>query len=102
MPGATEEVEPAARDARCAYQDLDGAERIEEADGLLAVCHQHEIDQLDGIFWIQRLSRPKQERLVSRAGSRAAARRLRGHSRLQCSCFVLVSTHAAGPGLLST
>ena len=65
MPGATEEVERHAR-VRVAYQDLDGAERIEEADGLLAVCHQHEIDQLDGIFWIQRLSRLKRERLVTR------------------------------------
>ncbi|WP_037217335.1 peptide deformylase, partial [Rhizobium sp. IBUN] len=31
-----------------------------------AVCIQHEIDQLDGIFWIQRLSRLKRERLVKR------------------------------------
>ncbi len=67
MPGATEEVERHAR-VRVAYQDLDGAEREEEADGLLAICHQHEIDQLDGIFWLQRLSRLKRERLVRRYG----------------------------------
>jgi peptide deformylase len=33
---------------------------------LRAVCHQHEIDQLDGMFWIQRLSRLKRERLVKK------------------------------------
>jgi peptide deformylase len=27
---------------------------------------QHEIDQLDGIFWIQRLSRLKRERLLKK------------------------------------
>jgi peptide deformylase len=51
---------------RVAYQDLAGAEQVEEADGLLSVCLQHEIDQLDGIFWIHRLSRLKRERLVKR------------------------------------
>ncbi|MBS7538020.1 peptide deformylase [Ancylobacter lacus] len=65
MPGVTEEVERHAR-VRVAYHDLDGAAREEEAEGLLAVCHQHEIDQLDGIFWIDRLSRLKRERLLKR------------------------------------
>jgi peptide deformylase len=65
MPGVTEEVERHAR-VHVAYRDLDGADRFEEADGLLAVCHQHEIDQLDGIFWIERLSRLKRERLVKK------------------------------------
>jgi peptide deformylase len=32
------------------------------------VCHQHEIDQLDGLFWIKRLSRLKRERLIKRFG----------------------------------
>ncbi|PTM39088.1 peptide deformylase [Bosea sp. 124] len=67
MPGVTEEVERAAR-VRLSYRDLDGAEHAEEADGFLAVCHQHEIDQLDGIFWLQRLSRLKRERVISRYG----------------------------------
>ena len=48
------------------YQDLSGAEQGEEASGLLAVCHQHEIDQLDGIFWIQKLSPLKRERTINR------------------------------------
>jgi len=65
MPGVVEEVERHAR-VRISYRDLDGQERTEDADGFRAVCHQHEIDQLDGIFWIQRLSRLKRERLLKR------------------------------------
>ncbi|TGS11812.1 peptide deformylase [Mesorhizobium sp. M2E.F.Ca.ET.209.01.1.1] len=65
MPGVTEEVERHAR-VRVRYQDLEGQEQFEDAEGLLAVCHQHEIDQLDGLFWIHRLSRLKRERLIKR------------------------------------
>jgi peptide deformylase len=65
MPGVADEVERPAR-VRVRYQDLGGVDRTEEADGLLAVCLQHEIDQLDGIFWIQRLSRLKRDRLTKR------------------------------------
>ncbi|PRH85039.1 peptide deformylase [Labrys okinawensis] len=65
MPGVTETIERPAR-VRVAFQTLNGAEETEEADGLLAICLQHEIDQLDGIFWIQRLSRLKRERLIKR------------------------------------
>jgi peptide deformylase len=65
MPGVSEEVERPAR-VRVRYQDLSGAEHVEEAEGLRAVCHQHEIDQLDGVFWTQRLSRLKRERVIKR------------------------------------
>ncbi|WGD49086.1 peptide deformylase [Bradyrhizobium sp. CB1650] len=65
MPGVTDEVQRHAR-VRISYQDLDGSMQAEESEALRAVCHQHEIDQLDGIFWIQRLSRLKRERLVKR------------------------------------
>ena len=54
----TEEIERHAR-VRGSYQDLSGVEKVEEADGLLSVCLQHEVDQLDGIFWVYRLSRLK-------------------------------------------
>ena len=67
MPGVIDEIERPAR-IRVRYQDLDGTVLEEEADGLLAVCLQHEIDQLDGIFWIDRLSRLKRERLVKKFG----------------------------------
>lgn len=65
MPGVTEDIERHAR-VRVSYQDLGGIKRTEEADGLLAVCHQHEIDQLDGIFWIQKISRLKRDQLIKR------------------------------------
>lgn len=65
MPGVNDDVLRHAR-IRITYQDLDGALHSEESDGLRAVCHQHEIDQLDGLFWIQRLSRLKRDRLVKR------------------------------------
>ncbi|WGS17775.1 MULTISPECIES: peptide deformylase [unclassified Bradyrhizobium] len=65
MPGVVDEVERHAR-VRIRYQDLDGNMQTEESDGLRAVCHQHEIDQLDGMFWIKRLSRLKRERLIKR------------------------------------
>jgi peptide deformylase len=51
---------------RIGYHDLDGNTHTEESEGLRAVCHQHEIDQLNGLFWIQRLSRLKRERLIRR------------------------------------
>ena len=49
MPGINDEVQRHAR-VRITYQDLDGNMQTEESDGLRAVCHQHEIDQLDGLF----------------------------------------------------
>jgi peptide deformylase len=65
MPGVHDEVERHAR-VRISYQDIDGNNHTEESDGLRAVCHQHEIDQLNGLFWIKRLSRLKRERLIKR------------------------------------
>ncbi|MGY4370007.1 peptide deformylase [Bradyrhizobium sp. LB1.3] len=65
MPGVTDEVQRHAR-VRINYQDIDGNIQTEESEALRAICHQHEIDQLDGMFWIQRLSRLKRERLVKR------------------------------------
>jgi peptide deformylase len=65
LPGVTAELERPAQ-IRVSYQDLSGAQQSEEASGLLAVCHQHEIDQLDGIFWIQKLSPLKRERAIKR------------------------------------
>jgi peptide deformylase len=65
MPGIRDDIRRHAR-VRISYQDVEGRTHIEESDGLRAVCHQHEIDQLDGVFWIQRLSRLKRERLIKR------------------------------------
>jgi len=65
MPGVTDELERSSR-VRVRYTTLDGEEREEDAEGLMAVCLQHEIDQLDGIFWIDRLSRLKRDRLIKK------------------------------------
>jgi peptide deformylase len=65
MPGVHDDITRHAR-VWISYHDLDGKAQTEEAEGLRAVCHQHEIDQLDGLFWIQRLSRLKRERLIKR------------------------------------
>jgi peptide deformylase len=63
MPGATDEVER-PRHVRLRYQDLAGNLHEEEARDFHAVCIQHEIDQLNGIFWLKRLSRLKRDRLI--------------------------------------
>ena len=65
MPGVADEIERHSK-VRVTYRGLDGAEQEEEAEGLMAVCLQHEIDQLDGILWIDRLSRLKRDRLIKR------------------------------------
>lgn len=65
MPGVNDEISRHAR-VRISYQDIDGNLQTEDSEGLRAVCHQHEIDQLNGLFWIKRLSRLKRERLIKR------------------------------------
>jgi peptide deformylase len=65
MPGATDDV-TRPRAIRFRYQDLEGTLHEEAAEGFLAICIQHEVDQLDGIFWLQRLSRLKRDRLVKK------------------------------------
>jgi peptide deformylase len=46
--------------------DLDGKEIREEAQGLRAVCFQHEIDHLDGMLFIDRISRLKRDLYVQK------------------------------------
>jgi peptide deformylase len=65
MPGVNDDIRRHGR-VRISYRDVDGNAQTEESEGLRAVCHQHEIDQLNGLFWIQRLSRLKRERLIKR------------------------------------
>jgi peptide deformylase len=65
MPGVNDDIERHAK-VRISYRDIDGKAHTEESQGLRAVCHQHEIDQLNGMFWIRRLSRLKRERLSKR------------------------------------
>jgi peptide deformylase len=65
MPGATEEIERPAK-IRLRWQDLSGMSHEAEFTGFHAVCLQHEIDQLEGMFWLRRLSRIKRDRVIKR------------------------------------
>jgi peptide deformylase len=65
MPGISEQVERRSQ-VKLSYQDINGEVHQLEATGFLAVCLQHEVDQLDGIFWLSRLSLIKRERAIKR------------------------------------
>lgn len=54
--------------------DRDGKEQIVEADGLLATCLQHEIDHLNGVLFIDHISKLKRE-MVIRKFTKAAKMR---------------------------
>jgi peptide deformylase len=58
VPDFNADVVRAAR-VRVRYRDLDGREHEEDASELRAVCFQHEIDHLDGVLFIDRISRLK-------------------------------------------
>ncbi len=49
-----------------AYVDPDGAKRQFEASGLLAVCVQHEIDHLNGVLFVDHLSKLKRDTIMRR------------------------------------
>ena len=55
VPGIREEVDR-YKHIRVNYQDIDGNPHNLEAEDLLAVVFQHEIDHLDGILFVQKLS----------------------------------------------
>jgi len=48
------------------FLDLDGEPREIEADGLLATCLQHEIDHLNGVLFIDHLSKLKRDRVLKK------------------------------------
>ncbi|MEJ2199427.1 MAG: peptide deformylase [Desulfuromonadaceae bacterium] len=55
VPGYYAKVDRSAR-IRFRYLDLEGQTREREADGLLAICVQHELDHFEGILFIDHLS----------------------------------------------
>jgi peptide deformylase len=65
VPGYRAEVERAGEVTIRAH-DLDGKEIVEEAEGLRAVCLQHEYDHLDGVLFIDRISRLKRSLYVKK------------------------------------
>jgi peptide deformylase len=65
IPEYYEEVErPAAVKVR--YLDLDGRQHEIDAEGLLATCIQHEIDHLDGVLFIDHISKLKRDRVIKK------------------------------------
>ena len=53
------------------YLDLEGKEQTISADGLLAVCLQHEMDHLQGRVFVDHLSPLKQSRIKSKLAKQA-------------------------------
>jgi len=51
---------------RARWLDLDGKPRDEEIAGLLATCLQHEMDHLNGVLFIDHLSRLKREMILKK------------------------------------
>ena len=51
---------------RARWQDSDGKAYEEEIDGLLAVCLQHEMDHLNGVLFIDHLSRLKRDMILKK------------------------------------
>jgi len=65
VPGIYDDVNRAER-IRFRAQDIDGKVYEEEADGLLAVCVQHELDHLEGKVFVEYLSNLKQNRIKTK------------------------------------
>ncbi|MEP7453172.1 peptide deformylase [Phyllobacterium sp. SB3] len=54
------------KQVRVSYVDIDGKAHEVDADGLLATCLQHEIDHLNGVLFIDYISRLKREMVVKK------------------------------------
>ena len=62
VPGVYDEVKRAS-EIKVTALDAEGQTQTFEAEGLLAVCIQHEIDHLNGKVFVERLSTLKQSRI---------------------------------------
>ena len=65
VPGVFDKVTRAER-VKVRALDPEGEPFVLEAEGLLAVCIQHEIDHLEGKVFVEYLSRLKQQRIASK------------------------------------
>ena len=65
IPEYYEEIERPDR-IRFRYRDLDGNMVEAEAEGVLATCVQHEIDHLNGVLFIDHISKLKRDRVVKK------------------------------------
>jgi peptide deformylase len=65
IPEYYEEVDRPA-EVKVRYTDLQGQQQEIAADGLLATCLQHEIDHLNGVLFIDHISKLKRDRVVKK------------------------------------
>ena len=65
VPEIWDDVERPAR-IKCEYLDRNGKKQLLEADGLLATCLQHEMDHLNGVLFIDHLSRLKRSMAIKK------------------------------------
>lgn len=72
VPDIFDEVERPAR-VKLRYRDYHGKTVEEDAEGLFAVCIQHEMDHLEGVLFIDYLSRLKREQAVKKVKKQAKA-----------------------------
>ena len=70
VPDYYDAVERPAR-IRVRYMDYAGQQIEEEIEGLYAVCFQHELDHLNGVLFIDHLSRLRRERAVAKVKENA-------------------------------
>ena len=63
VPGVNAMVKRAEK-VKISYQDITGESQELEADGIEAICIQHEIDHLDGVLFIDHLSRLKRNMVL--------------------------------------
>jgi peptide deformylase len=73
LPGQYAEVTRPAR-VRVRYQDLAGARREIEGEGLLSACLQHEIDHLDGVLFVDHLSALRRNMLLRKLAKELKAK----------------------------
>ncbi len=72
VPEIYDEVERPAH-VKLRYLDYNGKAVEEDAEGMYAVCIQHEMDHLDGVLFIDHLSRLKREQAVKKVKKQAKA-----------------------------
>jgi peptide deformylase len=65
LPGHFAEIERPA-ECKIKFVDYNGKERELKANGLLATCIQHEVDHLNGILFIDYLSKLKKDMIVKK------------------------------------
>ena len=70
VPDYYDEVERPSK-VTLRYLDYTGETVVEEAEGMYAVCIQHEMDHLEGVLFIDHLSRLKRERAVAKVKKNA-------------------------------